>query len=152
MPPEFVPVLATTRPAAGPIVLFDGECNLCRAVVRFVTRRDKRRCFRFVALQLSEGRQLLAEHDLPASDCDAVVLIEDGRAFDASAAVFRIVRRLAFPWPLFFPFILLPRSVCDAAYRFVARRRYRWFGQCEYCPPASSDCQSTARTTVEDAL
>ncbi|PKN39805.1 MAG: hypothetical protein CVU63_14125, partial [Deltaproteobacteria bacterium HGW-Deltaproteobacteria-20] len=33
-----------------PIVLFDGECGLCHASVRFVVERDDRALFRFAPL------------------------------------------------------------------------------------------------------
>ena len=49
----------------------------------------------------------------------------------------RIARRLRFPWPLLYVGILLPRALRDAIYRWIARNRYRWFGQKESCgmPP-----------------
>ena len=37
------------------------------------------------------------------------------------------------PWKLLRVFVLIPRSIRDAAYRLIARNRYRWFGKSETC-------------------
>jgi predicted DCC family thiol-disulfide oxidoreductase YuxK len=50
-----------------------------------------------------------------------------------SGAALRIARQLAFPWPLFAVFLLVPAPVRDLVYRFVARHRFRWFGRRELC-------------------
>jgi predicted DCC family thiol-disulfide oxidoreductase YuxK len=64
---------------------------------------------------------------------DTIVLVEDGRRYERSAAVLRIARQLRAPWPLLFAFIVVPRPLRDWAYDAVARRRYRWFGRRETC-------------------
>jgi predicted DCC family thiol-disulfide oxidoreductase YuxK len=119
--------------ASGPIILFDGHCNLCSGWVRFVLAREGRTSFRFASLQSAAGARLLAAHGLPA-DLQTVVLIEEGRAFDRSTAVARMLRRLRSPWPALGLLIrLLPRPLRDRAYGMVARNRYRWFGRQEAC-------------------
>jgi predicted DCC family thiol-disulfide oxidoreductase YuxK len=40
------------------LILFDGECVLCSRGCRFVSKRDRRGYFRFVPIQLAEGRPL----------------------------------------------------------------------------------------------
>ena len=117
------------------IVLFDGVCNLCSAAVRFVVERDPAAHFRFASLQSEAGRALQLEHGLELAEGDptSIVLVDDGRVFRRSAAALRIARRLRFPWPLFYAFVVVPRFVRDAAYDFVARHRYRWFGKKDVC-------------------
>lgn len=122
-----------TPPAEGWILLFDGVCNLCDASVQFIIKRDPASRFRFASLQSEAGRHLLKRHDLSADTLDSVVLIEDGVAYRNSAAALLVARGLKWPWPLLYGFIALPRPVRDAVYRFVARRRYRWFGKKEIC-------------------
>jgi len=117
-----------------PVILFDGSCGLCTRAVRFVLRHDPRGRFRFAALQSDTGRRLLEEAGRLPPDTDSVMLIEPGRLFIRSTAALRIARGLSGPWPLWYILIVVPRPLRDAVYRFVARRRTRWFGRPAYCP------------------
>ncbi|WP_084783995.1 thiol-disulfide oxidoreductase DCC family protein [Paenibacillus sp. FJAT-26967] len=117
----------------GPVVLFDGVCNLCNSAVMFTIRRDPHGRVRFAALQSDAGQRLLARHDLPAVSFDTFVLVEGNRAYMQSTAGLRVLRRLRYPWPLLYGFIAVPKPLRDAVYRWVARNRYRWFGQREQC-------------------
>jgi predicted DCC family thiol-disulfide oxidoreductase YuxK len=69
----------------------------------------------------------------PPGDPESVVLVEGGRVYDRSDAALRIARALGLPWSLAGLGLLLPRALRDGVYRFVARRRYRWFGREESC-------------------
>jgi predicted DCC family thiol-disulfide oxidoreductase YuxK len=116
-------------------ILFDGVCNLCNGFVQFVIQRDKAGYFRFASLQSAAGQALLAEHGirLGAVGPETVVLVEQNRTYTHSTAVLRIARRMGGGWPLLYVFSAVPRFVRDAAYRFVARHRYQWFGQRDAC-------------------
>lgn len=126
-----------------PVILFDGACTLCSRWVMFVIARDPRARFRFGSLQSEAARALLAAHGLAAgadagADPDTIVLVEDGRHYERSAAVVRILRSLRTPWPVVaIVATVVPRPLRDAIYAAVARRRYRWFGRREAClvPP-----------------
>ena len=126
--------------AAGspPVLLFDGVCNLCHGVVQFVIRHDPRGQFRFAALQSPAGQALLAAHGLSptaalGADPDSVVLLAGGRAYQRSAAVLQVARRLGWPWRLLALGAVLPLGWRDALYDYVARHRYRWFGRQPAC-------------------
>jgi len=118
---------------SGPVVLFDGVCNLCNAAVRFTVRRDPVGQVRFAALQSEAGQRLLARHGLTAASFDSFVLIEGGRVYTQSSAGLRVLRRLRHPWPLLYGFVAVPKPIRDAVYRWIARNRYRWFGQRDAC-------------------
>lgn len=108
-----------------PIVLFDGDCGLCHASVRFVLERDERELFRFAPLGSKAARDSLAGTG-PKALGDSVLLVENGRVYDRSTAALRIARRLRWPWNLAWGLTLVPRVVRDLAYDWVARRRSRW--------------------------
>ena len=127
------------HPEAGTIVLFDGVCNLCNGAVQFLLRRDRRRRFRFAALQSAAGRALLEQHGLPTETLETLVVLESGKARLRSAAALHLARRLPWPWPLLAVFTILPRPLRDALYAFVARHRYRWFGRRESCRLPSAE-------------
>ncbi|TYZ14332.1 thiol-disulfide oxidoreductase DCC family protein [Hymenobacter lutimineralis] len=118
------------------VILFDGVCNLCNGFVQFVIRHDSRGYFHFAALQSAEGQALLRAQGvtLPTTlDPDSVVLVEAGQVYTHSTAVLQIARRLSGLWPLLGAGVVVPRAWRDAAYRWVARNRYRWFGRQAAC-------------------
>jgi predicted DCC family thiol-disulfide oxidoreductase YuxK len=118
-------------------ILFDGVCNLCNGFVQFVIRHDAAGRFQFAALQSAAGQAVLTAHGVDAAavaaEPESVLLELDGKLYSHSDAVLRIARALGGPWRLLSVGRLLPRSWRDAAYRFVARHRYRWFGRQDSC-------------------
>jgi len=115
------------------LVLFDGVCNFCSFWVRFLIRRDPAKQFRFAALQSAAGQAGLRRLGLPTDALTTMVVIEGERAYTKSAAALRLARRLGGLWPLLGVFRVVPAPLLDAAYEFVARHRYRWFGQQADC-------------------
>ena len=120
------------RPASS-VVLFDGVCNLCNAAVRFVIERDPSARFRFAPLDSAAARALLQTARAPAALPDSIVLVDEEGVFTRSDAALRIARRLTFPWPVAYVFILVPRVLRDALYEWIARHRYGWFGRRDTC-------------------
>jgi predicted DCC family thiol-disulfide oxidoreductase YuxK len=116
-------------------VLFDGVCNLCNDLVRFVIARDPARRFRFAPLQSDAAQRLIQEAGGGIAATDSLVLIEaeNAQLYVRSAAALRIARRLRWPWPLLYLFIVVPRPVRDWVYDVVARHRYQWFGKRDVC-------------------
>jgi predicted DCC family thiol-disulfide oxidoreductase YuxK len=125
-----------------PIVLFDGECNLCDSAVRFIIEHDAGAHFRFASLQSVLGQQLAAEYRVDTSVLDTLVLIDAGRASVRSDAALGIARRLDHPWSWVAVLSLVPRPLRDAAYRFLAENRTRWFGRRDACRTPTSPLQS----------
>lgn len=115
------------------IVLYDGDCNLCAAVVRFAIVRNRSGTLHYAAMQSKTGERLLQEHGLAESAADTFVFVERGRAFTRSTAALRLLRRLDGGWPMLAALLAIPRFVRDPIYSFVARNRYRWFGKREQC-------------------
>ena len=57
-----------------------------------------------------------------------------------SEAVLRIVESLGGGWHLARPLRLVPQTLRDRVYDFVAKNRYRWFGKRETCRfPSDAD-------------
>jgi predicted DCC family thiol-disulfide oxidoreductase YuxK len=117
----------------GPVLLFDGVCNLCNGVVRFLVRRDPAGRIRYAPLRSGTGKALLDRVGLP-DDLDTVVLVEGDRGYTKSAAVIRVAELLGWPYRLARIGRLLPRRLRDACYDVVAANRYDWFGRRERCP------------------
>ncbi len=118
----------------GPIVLFDGPCHLCQFSVRFILKREKAAVLKFASLQSDFAKELLERYGLCEELVEgegSLVLIENGRGYLRSSAALRLASYLRFPWNLLKVFLLLPEPLRDGLYRFVAARRYRWFGKDE---------------------
>jgi predicted DCC family thiol-disulfide oxidoreductase YuxK len=115
------------------VVLFDGVCNLCNSAVRFIIARDPAARFRFAPVESEAAARLLgapaADRGLP----DSIILLDRGRLYTRSRAALRICRRLRFPWPLLYGFIVVPPPMRNWLYDLVARNRYRWFGKRDAC-------------------
>jgi predicted DCC family thiol-disulfide oxidoreductase YuxK len=115
------------------VILFDGVCNLCNASVQTILRHDHRGQFRFASLQSPVGRTLLHEHGLKRSPLGSVVLLEHARAYTRSRALARIARRIEVFAPAGYLLAALPPAFTDLVYDWIARNRYRWFGQRAQC-------------------
>jgi predicted DCC family thiol-disulfide oxidoreductase YuxK len=122
--------------AAGPVIVFDAECVLCSANARFILERDGGR-FRLAAMQGEVGASLFRRFGIDPADPDTLILVREGRVLRDSDAILAIYGALGWPWRGLRAFVLVPRAWRDRAYRFVARNRYRLFGQRESCwlPP-----------------
>ena len=120
---------------AGPLLLFDGVCNLCDGAVQFVMRHDRHARFRFAPLQSNAAQPILARAGLDARYLDSLVFVDEaGGVHVGSDAALGVGRRLDAPWNgLAAVGRFVPRRLRDAAYRAVARHRYRVFGQKEAC-------------------
>ena len=114
------------------IVLFDGVCNFCDQAVMFIVDRDRRGQFAFAPLQSRTAARLLSRHGM-ATGVSSVVLVEGERLYTQSAAALRIARRLDGLWPLLSALWIVPKPLRDAAYRYFAAHRYRWFGRLDAC-------------------
>jgi len=113
------------------IVIFDGLCNFCRGVVRFILRRDKKQRFVFVPRESGTARRLMEAHPVAGGGEDALWVIKGGKPHVRSNAALEIVRALPGLWPLLYGFKILPRPLRDVFYRLLARNRYRLFGRSE---------------------
>lgn len=129
--------MSETTPDGGPILLFDGVCNLCNGLVQFVIPRDPEGKIRFASLQSEVARDLLGERGLPTDSLESVVLVEGDEHYTKSAAAIRLAEHLGGAYALLSPFRVVPRPIRDAMYDFVAEHRYEWFGQRDQCmlPP-----------------
>jgi len=115
------------------VILFDGVCNLCDGMVRFVIAQDSRARFQFASLGSEAAHKLLSATGEQLPPGDSMVLIENSRIYTRSSAALRVAKGLSFPWPILYVFMLVPRPIRDSIYNFVARNRYRWFGQRDMC-------------------
>jgi predicted DCC family thiol-disulfide oxidoreductase YuxK len=120
-------------------ILYDGNCALCHAWVRFVLAEDSGgTTFRFSPLQGGLFSSRVRRSSLSES---LVVLTEDEKLLTRSGAVLHILRGLGGLWLLAAIIIdLIPNLVLDWCYDRVAGVRKRLFGTREsLCPVLSAE-------------
>jgi predicted DCC family thiol-disulfide oxidoreductase YuxK len=127
-----------SQAGSGPVLLYDGVCGLCDRSVQFLLRHDTQARFRFAALQSEFARRVLSRHGRDPAKLDSMVLVLDPglpmeRLLDRSDGVLALLEELGGGWRLLAAAHVIPRSLRDRAYDFVARHRYGWFGRYDQC-------------------
>jgi predicted DCC family thiol-disulfide oxidoreductase YuxK len=113
------------------ILFFDGVCNLCNGFVDFSLKYSADDKVKFASLQGETASKLLPSEIV--KDLDTVCLYIDGHTYTRSDAVAHLATHLRFPWSLLNWIRIFPRPLRDWGYKFVAKNRYRLFGQKETC-------------------
>jgi predicted DCC family thiol-disulfide oxidoreductase YuxK len=114
------------------VVLFDAYCNLCDGVVKFLRKNDHKKQFIFIPLQSLKGKELVQQFNVP-ENIDAIVLITSERIFTESDAALEIARNLPILSKAAAVLKYIPKPFRDKIYRFIAAKRYRWWGKKHAC-------------------
>jgi predicted DCC family thiol-disulfide oxidoreductase YuxK len=122
-----------TKDTTEKIVFFDGVCNFCNYWVNFAIKRDKKNKLRFAPLQGETAKSVLPKHKINTTVLSTVVFVENGKVYTQSSAALRICKHLNGVWKIFYGLMIIPKFLRDAAYNFIAKNRYRWFGKKEAC-------------------
>ena len=125
-----------------PVILFDGVCNFCNGAVNFTIKRNKDTTINFAPLQSEAGRALVKQYGLPENDMRSFLFIENEKIYNRSTAALRVCRHLKGLWPLCYGFIIVPPFIRNGVYDFIAKNRYKWFGQKEECMVPSADVRA----------
>lgn len=115
------------------IILYDGYCNLCNTSLQYIIKRDKRRVFQYIPLQLEKAGELLPDHIFKENLPDSVIFIEDGKMYTKSEAFFRILPYLGKKYKLLLIFKIVPPKLRNKIYDWIASNRYKWFGKKDQC-------------------
>lgn len=117
------------------VLLFDGVCNLCNRWVDLLVRLDRSGALRLASLQSGWARVNAARVAMPngVGGPASVVLLVGDRRFIESRAIIHSLTHLG-GWKRSAGVLLLvPDFLRDGAYRWIARNRYRLFGQRAEC-------------------
>ena len=117
-----------------PALLFDGECSLCNAVVRFLIRHDPEGRLHFAPLQGPSAQSYLTAQGLPKDDFDSLVFVPDwsdprpGAFLLRTTGALACFRELRGPWRMVSWLRIVPALLRDPIYRLIARTRHSLFG------------------------
>lgn len=110
-------------------VIFDGVCNLCDVVVRYLHRFDTHRQFRYFSFQSSEGAALLTRHGVMGPPDTVYVITHTGDLLIEDRAIIYLFARLGgIHRGVSLLIRLVPPPLRRAIYQWVSRNRYRVFG------------------------
>jgi len=113
-----------------PIIAFDGVCNLCNGFIQWLIKRDRKKQFRYTTLQSNEGELLKKSVDVEG---DSVLLIFEEKVYSLSDVGLKCMQILGGGWTVLSWLIYLPKSLRDYVYKWIAKNRYKWFGQKDVC-------------------
>ena len=116
-----------------PVVLFDGVCNYCNAMINFIIRQDKKKKYLFATLQSEFGQRTLQQWTLPVNSFDSFLVLDKGNLYSKSTAALRLYNQLPWYWKWTQLFWLFPKFLRDAIYNVIATNRYKWFGKRNEC-------------------
>ena len=126
------------------IILFDGVCNLCNAMVNFVIEHDTKDTFRFVALQSETGEAILKKIGLFDKNLDSIILYEPGVAyFYKATAALEIAKSMGGIYSVLgYVLNVLPNFILNFGYDIIAKNRYKWFGKKDACMIPTAELRS----------
>lgn len=122
-----------------PVLIFDGVCVLCSHSASFVLRHDKNDMFQLLAAQSPIAQAIYRHYGLNPTDFDTMILLSDGRLWLKSESAIHTAERLGFPWSSAKLLRIIPLSLRDRFYDWVARNRFRIFGRRESCYVPSAE-------------
>jgi len=126
--------LPARRDLRRPVLLYDGACGLCNAVVRFLIREDSSARLRFAPLQGPPAQDYLRKRGLPTQDFGSLVYVPDWEKPESGPhrlrtdGVLAALYELGGVWRVLAWLRLLPAPLRDPVYKLVARTRYALFG------------------------
>ncbi len=114
------------------IIFFDGQCGLCGRFIHFVFKRDRQSYFLYAPLQGSTAQLHLKKED--QEDLKSIILLKKGIVLKESLAIKNIFQTLypRYGWVLSF----IPSWFFNVFYRFIAKRRYIFFGKKDFVWPS----------------
>ena len=113
------------------VIFFDGLCHLCNGFVDALITRDPRHKFLFAPLQGETAVKVLSSED--RQKLDSVVYFSRGKTYYRSSAILKIFWHLGGIYRVNALAYLIPTSIRDWLYTLVAKNRYSWFGERNFC-------------------
>ncbi|XP_048539496.1 uncharacterized protein YuxK [Triticum urartu] len=117
------------------VLIYDGVCHLCHRGVKWVFRTDKHAKIRFCCLQSKAAEPYLRLVGMDREDVLRRVLFIEGPEayYEGSTAALKVASYLPLPYSVLSSLLIIPVPLRDAAYDYIARNRYDWFGKDDKC-------------------
>jgi len=113
------------------IIFFDDDCLLCNKTVLFLLKRDIHKTLQFTPIGGDTFKALNLEQI--STNKNTVIFLKNGEISLRSTAILKTLSQLPFPWNLATIFTIVPKSIRDFFYRYVAKNRVKFFGKNNMC-------------------
>lgn len=114
------------------IVFFDGYCGLCNSLVDVLMRADKHGRLKWAPLQGPTALQTLGT-TWDDTTPDTIVYLQDGQRWEQSTAVLKILGDIGGVWSVGRFLLVIPKSLRDRIYMWIAKNRYRLIRKRDSC-------------------
>ena len=115
-------------------ILFDSKCNLCSKTVKKVMKLDKNKLFTFISNNSEYGKNIIRKNNLNFITTETIVLFTNEEEFlIKSDAAISIAVKLNSLFLIFNILFAIPKVIRDKVYDYVAKNRYKWFGENDNC-------------------
>ncbi|KAL7606244.1 uncharacterized protein LOC111887269 [Lactuca sativa] len=127
---DTIPTLLQPR-----VVIYDGVCHLCHRGVKLVINADKDRKIKFCCLQSKAAEPYMRICGVDREDVlRRFLFIEGPEAYhQGSTAALKVLSYLPLPYSALSSLMVVPIPIRDAAYDYIAKKRYDWFGKDTNC-------------------
>ena len=115
------------------IIIFDGVCNFCNAVVNFVLKRDIDKRYMFTPMHGPFAKSIIEKYNENLANVDTIILIKNNNVYTHSEAALEIAKDIKGFRFLAKALKIIPISFRDYLYKVFAKNRYKIFGKRETC-------------------
>jgi predicted DCC family thiol-disulfide oxidoreductase YuxK len=115
------------------IVFYDGSCGFCNKTVQLILKLEKNQDCEFAAIQSSFAQQFFKNQNIMV-DMSTFYFSKNGKVFTKSTGFIELSKEFKKPWNLLIFLKLIPKSIRDFFYDFVAKRRAKIAGNFCYLP------------------
>lgn len=129
-------------PDEGAVAVMDATCGLCARGATWIARNVHQNMFRIIPMQSQLGGALMRHFDMDPEDPLSWLYLQNGLGYSSLDAVVEVGKTLGGRWWALTVFQMFPAGLRDAAYRVVARNRYRLMGRTDLCALPDPDVQS----------
>ncbi len=113
------------------ILFYDGVCNLCHGAVRFADRWANE-SVHYASLQSEFAKTAIGDR-VNLTDLNTVYYLKNGKLYKEADAFLHLATDGKFPFNLVSIFFIVPSFIRNPIYRWVAKNRYKWFGEKTQC-------------------
>ncbi len=106
-------------------IIYDNNCNLCKASVEFIRKRDRKNLIAFEALNSDTAKQILRSAGVQFMQKNTVYFVHENKAYIKSTAVLKSLSLLPFPYSALTYLRIFPIFIRDAVYNWIAKNRYK---------------------------
>lgn len=107
---------------------------MCHAWVKWIIRRDRRKIFKFAPLESDKARDLVTPIFPGYLAEDTIILFDEGKIYTRSNAILHIFSVLGFPYSMLTVGKLIPASLRNSLYAWIAQKRYTYGKRYDECP------------------